>query len=278
MNVLLTRWVRSLAALFLLFCAACSSTAPDPDAFRLPTAAEAFDAQHGRLNALLERHVVGDRVDYKGLVAEQDQLDLYLANLAQLDEEAFAALPRSDRYAFWINAYNASILRLIVANYPLDSIRDLGGDLFGRVWDKRVVPLGHLAPHIPGDYLSFSEIEHDILRPEFEDARVHAAINCASESCPPLRPHAFVGSQLEALLNEAMSAFINDPTRNHLLEERGELELSSIFDWFEEDFVRDAGSVRAYVQGFAASGRTDWIESADVSHLDYSWKLNDVLD
>ena len=205
-----------LALLTVLPLAACSSPAGSSGAFELPAAAEPFDATHARLDAVLGAYVVGDAVDYAALQSERAELDLYLANLAQLDHETFAALSREERYAFWINVYNASILRLIAEHYPVDSIRDLGGSVFGRVWDQRLIPLGHLAPELGEANLSFTDVEHAILRPRFEDARVHAAINCASISCPPLLNRAFVAKSLEADLEEVMRAFVNDPTRNTL--------------------------------------------------------------
>ena len=254
---------------------ACSSTAATP-AFALPKSTSPFDPQHQQLDALLARYVVGDGVNYQGLIQDRARLDQYLANLVQMDVESFAKLSREDRFAFWINAYNGFILRLIVEHYPIDSIRDLGGTLFDQVWDQRVIPLGHLVPDLGQAVLSYSELEHKILRPQFADARVHAAINCASESCPPLLPHAFVGATLDRDLDRIMQAFVQDPRRNQLKEATGQLELSSLFDWFAEDFERDQGSVRAYVAAFAGDLGGAWIESAGIRYLDYSWALNDA--
>ena len=268
----------ALALLALLLTIACSSPAGSAGAFELPAATEPYDASHSRLDALLGAYVVGDTVDYVALKAERGELDLYLANLAQLDHETFAALPRAERYAFWINVYNASILRLIVEHHPVDSIRDLGGAVFGRVWDQRLIPLGHLAPELGEANLSFTDVEHAILRPRFEDARVHAAINCASISCPPLLNRAFVAASLEADLDEVMRAFVNDPNRNTLDDAANELQVSAIFDWFAEDFEQDAGSVREYILSFANGSETTWIRDAGLSYLDYDWNLNAVSD
>lgn len=263
-------------AILALVSAACSSPAGSAGAFELPAATEPYDPSHARLDALLDAYVVGDAVDYAALQGQREELDLYLANLAQLDHATFAALPRAERHAFWINVYNASILRLIVEHYPVDSIRDLGGSVFGRVWDQRLIPLGHLAPELGEANLSFTDVEHAILRPRFEDARVHAAINCASISCPPLLERAFVAESLEADLDEVMRAFVNDPTRNTLDDAADELELSAIFDWFAEDFEADAGSVRAYVERYANGAETAWILDAGLAYREYDWGLNDV--
>ena len=267
--------LHACALLLLAPLVACSSTTATPT-FALPKSTSPFDPQHQQLDALLARYVVDDGVNYKGLVEDRARLDQYLANLVQVDAESFAQMSREDRYAFWINAYNGFILRLIVEHYPIDSIRDLGGKLFDQVWDQRVIPLGHLAPALGQELLSYSELEHKILRPSFQDARVHAAINCASQSCPPLFPKAFVGATLESQLDRVMQAFVQDSRRNHLKQAAGQLELSSIFDWFAEDFERDHGSVRAYVAAFAGGLGGAWVESASVDYLDYSWALNDA--
>lgn len=268
--------MKIIALVALSALTACSSPAGTPTRFELPPASEPFDPQHARLDDLLGRFVIDDTVDYAGLQAELSALDLYLANLAQLDVDAFEALSRQDRFAFWINAYNASILRLVAEHYPVESIRDLGGDVFGRVWDHRLIPLGHLAPELGEALLSYSDIEHAILRDGFADARVHAVINCASVSCPPLLPDAFVGARLDEDLNAAMERFVRDPKRNELDQAAGRLGLSKIFDWFADDFLRYTDSVPSYLRNFAGPAGGDWMETAEIEYLDYSWLLNDA--
>lgn len=257
---------------------ACSCASDGPAALTTSATAEAgpFNQSHALLDGLLRQYVKPDGVDYKGLAGDSDTLDTYLAGLEAVKLADFETWSTDERFAFWIDAYNGYILSLIVHNYPVDSIRDLGGTVFGRIWDRELVPLSHLAPDIDHELLSFNDIEHVILRPTFKDARVHAAVNCASASCPPLATHAFVAASLDADLEAAMSAFVQDPTRNHLDRDGAELKLSSIFDWFSEDFVRDEGSIKAYIKHFAGEEGGDWIDTADVSYLDYSWDLNDA--
>lgn len=236
-----------------------------------------FDHGHELLDGLLARHVRTAGVDYDGLADESEALDQYLAGLHAVGPDELAGWSREQRYAFWINTYNAHILRLIIdarAAGEVESIRDLGGALVNRIWDQELIPMQALHPDGSDQLLSFSEVEHEILRPRFEDARVHAAINCASVSCPPLLPEAFEAGRLELQLDQAMAAFLADSTRNQLDQEAGELRLSAIFDWFAEDFERDAGGVREYVQRFAGSAAGDWVLSAKVKHLPYDWSLN----
>jgi len=260
----------------LLAACSCASDGPLPLTSTVEAPSGKFDPEHKLLDDLLVRFVHPEGVDYQGLAKESDQLETYLASLSAVPLETFVEWSRDERFAFWANAYNAYILRLILDNYPVDSIRDLGGKLFGRVWDHQLIPLGHLAPELDHALLSFNDIEHGILRPQFQDARVHAAVNCASTSCPPLGIHAFVGARLETQLEAAMTGFVGDETRNHLDRKAGSLAVSSIFDWFIEDFERDAGSVRAYLRRYAGEAGGEWMESAKLSYLDYSWALNDA--
>jgi hypothetical protein len=235
------------------------------------------DHTHALLTRVLEKHVRGDRFDYAGLKAARGDLDLYFANLAAVTPEAYATWTREQRFAFWINAYNANALDLIVRNYPLKSIEDLSTPTV-KVWKLEFISLDALRTGGKRVKYSLDEIENNILRPEFKDARVHAAINCASESCPPLRQEAYVAERLDAQLEQQMRKFVSDATRNRIDAQTSTLELSSIFDWFAEDFEHDAGSVLAYVRKYLAAGAAemDWILRAKPRFLDYSWKLNDA--
>jgi len=265
-----------IGALALASACSCAADGPAPLGSTALAPAGAFDQSHALLDDLLGQYVKPNGVDYQGLATKSEQLDTYLAGLQAVQLEEFETWSRDQRFAFWANAYNGYILRLIVDSYPVDSIRDLGGKIWGRVWDHELIPLSHLAPDIDHELLSFNDVEHVILRPTFKDARVHSAVNCASASCPPLATSAFVAETLDQQLEAAMSGFVQDTTRNHLNQKDGELELSSIFDWFGEDFIRDEGSVKDYIKHFAGERGGDWIDDADVSFLDYSWDLNDA--
>ncbi|MCC7464984.1 MAG: DUF547 domain-containing protein, partial [Saprospiraceae bacterium] len=236
-----------------------------PDA-RPEAPSETPPVSHTIWDTLLHRHVrEGGLVDYKGFIRDSVALNRYLAVLsgAQPNEENWT---RAEKMAFWINAYNAFTVKLIVDHYPVESIKDIkrGVPFVNTVWDIKFIKIG-------GQTYDLNNIEHGILRPDFKDARVHAAINCASYSCPQLRNEAFVAERLEAQLDDAMRKFVNDPLRNRITAKRA--EISEIFKWFRADFVRDAGSVRKYVNRYAqekldANGR--------IVYLDYQWSLNDV--
>jgi hypothetical protein len=171
---------------------------------------------------------------------------------------------RNEQMAYWINAYNAYTVQLVLRHYPVESIKDIkrGLAFVNSVWDIKFI-------HIQGFTYDLNNIEHNILRPVFKDARIHAAINCASWSCPRLRTGAYLPEALDQQLDEAMRSFVNDPLRNRVGTDKA--QISEIFKWFKGDFERDAGSVRAFLNRYAATPLRD---GADIDHIDYDWRLN----
>ncbi len=240
-----------------------------------PKATDGFDHTHALWTEVLKAHVKGDRFDYEALKRDPQKLRRYLDRLHAVTPAELASWTREQRYAFWINVYNAHTVDLIVGEYPLDSIRDLGG-LFSKVWDKEFIEMRAHHPDGKDDELSLDDVEHAILRPRFEDARIHAAVNCASIGCPPLRNEAFVAERLDAQLDEQMRAFLADESRNRFDRAGNRVRISKIFDWFAGDFERDAESVRAYLRRYHPGDDDAWIQDAKVDYLDYDWDLNDV--
>jgi hypothetical protein len=210
----------------------------------------------------------GVRVDYAGLRAEA-RWPALLAGLAAAEPPPEAR--RAERLAFWIDAYNVLAIDVVVKHYPVASIRDVGS-LLRPVW-------GRPAGTVGGRTVSLGEIEHEILRPMGEP-RIHAAIVCASTSCPSLRREAFRGSRLDAQLEDALRAFLADPRKGSRLDARaGVLYLSPIFDWFAEDF-EPFGGVRAYLAprlpAEAARALAERGDALRLRYLDYDWALNDL--
>lgn len=241
----------------------------------------AFDHSHAAFTAVLSEHVKGDLVDYLQLKQDRAGLDTYRASLVAVEREDFEDWSRAQRFAFWIDAYNAYTLALIIDNYPVTSIRKIGKPKQS-VWDLRFVPLQALHPdpeRAESGPLSLNEIEHEILREVFEDARVHAAINCASRGCPPIFFEAFVAERLDDQLDTVVRTWLADPTRNRFDEKQRILHLSKIFDWFKADFERDNESVAGWVGHYAPEKARAWIRAGGklkLRYLDYSWDLNDL--
>ncbi len=226
--------------------------------------AHAGTAADNRIFAeLLTKYNNNGDVDYAGFKKEESRLDAYLDVLAEIKP---ASLSRNDRFAFYANAYNAWTIKLILTGYPgVESIKDLGS-FFKSPWKKEFVRIG-------GEIISLDTIEHDILRPQFKDPRVHMAVNCASKSCPPLWGEPFAGNRLDDQLNAAASNFVNNPRFNHL--EGDTLYVSRIFKWFSEDFDNDVFSFfEKYGEGQLKMTVQANRSALDVEFLDYDWSLN----
>jgi hypothetical protein len=212
---------------------------------------------------LLNKYVKEGYVDYAGLKAEEVKLDAYLKVLKETDA---ASLEEEEQLAFYINAYNAWTIKLILTAYPgVSSIKELRG-LFQSPWKKKVVALRE-------GLLTLDDLEHDIIRRRFKDPRVHFAVNCASKGCPPLRSEPYRGEVLNLQLDEMTIAFINDPSRGRLEGET--LYVSSIFKWYEEDFKDGvAAFFRWYARGELKKGLDALGDSVRIRYLDYDWSLN----
>ena len=227
------------------------------------TASAAQGVDHSLYAGLLKKYVKNSVVNYQGFKNNEARLDQYLKVLEGVDTKE---LSRDEQFAFYINAYNAWTIKLILTGYPgVKSIKDLGS-FFSSPWKKKIC-------RIDGEVVSLDRIEHGILRPRFKDPRVHFAINCAARSCPPLRSDPYQGAILDQQLDEMASAFINDPSRNRL--EGNTLYVSKILDWFEEDFN---GDVVGFILKYAKGGLKKRLESNKgdiaIKYLDYDWSLN----
>ena len=234
------------------------------------SAAADFDPDHSAWTAVLAKYVRDGDVDYRGLAGEgRASFDAYLQSL-QAASPSELTWSRDERIAFWINAYNAFTIRLVLDNYPLRSIRSIGL-LPGAAFRKAFIPLGP-----GGEEISLDTIEHQILRAKFQDARVHFAIVCASKSCPALRSEAYRARDLAQQLDDAARRFLADPSKNRLDVASGTLHLSPILKWFREDFERDAGSLEAFVARYAGPHDAERMRTTkmQLEFLDYDWSLN----
>jgi hypothetical protein len=220
---------------------------------------------NGLYGELLKKHVRDGRVDYAGFKTEEAKLDRYLKILENVDP---GILSRNEQFAFYINAYNAWTIKLILSGYPgVTSIKDLGS-LLKSPWKKKIV-------RIDGKVITLDHVEHEILRPRYKDPRVHFAINCAAKSCPPLRPEPFNGNILERQLDDSTRSFINNPQSYRL--DDSELYVSRIFKWFSEDFNEDIfGFFLKYATGNLKQELKSKSERIVVQYLEYDWSLNEV--
>ena len=211
----------------------------------------------------------GTRVDYRGLQKSQAWKQL----VTQLGAARPSRLERDSKLAFWINAYNILAIELVLRHYPVESIKDIGSFFFP-VWDKQVA-------RIEGDSITLGGIEHEILRPMGEP-RIHAAIICASTSCPPLARKPFRSDRLEQDLSAATRAWLASPKKGIEIDrERGIVTLSRIFDWFDEDFEAFGGPLR-WIAPFMNEDDAAWLlregPTASIRYFEYDWSLNDSPD
>ena len=221
---------------------------------------------HEVWNDLLGKHVKDSRLDYKGIIADSTEFNGYLSQLkSSLPNDKYWS--KEEQFAYWINAYNAFTVKLIVDNYPITSIKDIKGGLsfVNSVWDVKFI-------EIEGQKFDLNNIEHGILREQFKDPRIHFAVNCASISCPALINEAFQADKLEEQLDMAAKSFFLDASKNKLTSE--EAQISKIFKWFKKDFTKDQ-SLKEFIDLYTEQNIT---KDTKITYLDYDWNLNDVED
>ncbi len=211
---------------------------------------------HGTWDSLLSKHVNSEgKVNYDAFKSDLDKLDNYLKLIG--DNEPKSDWSQTEKKAFWLNAYNAWTIKLVLERYPVNSIKDVSA----KPWDKRFIKIG-------ANMHSLNDIENKIIRRQFKDARIHFAVNCAAISCPKLSNMAFTVSNVEKELDRLTKAFFK--TGNVNLDEKS-AQLSKIFEWYADDFIEESQSVLKFVEEY--SGMT-FHSKVKVSYLDYNWKLN----
>jgi hypothetical protein len=217
------------------------------------------NAQTTTYNSLLQKHVDKQgNVDYKGLKTDEAKLDMYMEYLAATSPDKTWSVNKQK--AFWINAYNAHTLKIILENYPLKSITKIKKK--GKTaWKIPFVKVGN-------KLYTLDHIEHKILRKNLFDPKIHVGVNCASISCPKLSNIAFTEKNIEAELTRLMNDFVNDPSKNKLSKKK--VQISSIFDWFKEDFTKN-NSVIDYLNTFS---EIEINSNAKINYLKYDWSLN----
>jgi hypothetical protein len=193
-------------------------------------------------------------------------LDSYIATL---EASAVSRLSRPEQLAYWINLYNAVTMRVVLQHYPVGSIRDIGGGLFGTgPWSAKLVI-------VEKEPLSLDDIEHGILRPIWRDPRIHYALNCASISCPKLQPVAFTAENAERLLDEAARAYVNDRRGVQITD--GRLIVSSIYVWYHEDFGAGETAILDHLRRYASPSLAAELSRFRTPYGDaYDWRLIDA--
>ncbi len=207
-------------------------------------------------------------VDYQGVTArDRESLGRYLESLTGVE---VTSLSRASQRPFWINLYNALTIQVVLDHYPVDSIKDIDispGFFSSGPWDKKLVT-------IEGQELSLNDIEHRILRPIWKDPRIHYAVNCASMGCPNLQREAFTAENTDNLLDKAAREYINHPRGVNI--NGGDLVVSSIYDWFQEDFGDSEAGVIKHLMQYADPKLKRKLQGfEDINDDRYDWSLNE---
>ena len=253
------------------------SAAPEAELWERWTAhdpASTATIDHGRWNALIDTYLVPspdgiNRFAY-GRVSRNDKraLGTYIADLAALPIDAYN---RDEQFAYWVNLYNALTVNVVLDHYPVTSILKISispGLLSVGPWGKKLVL-------VAGEELSLDDIEHRILRPIWQDARIHYAVNCAALGCPNLMPVAFTGANANRLLDRGARGYVNRP--NGIAVRGGGLVVSSIYDWYKDDFGGDDAIVIAHLRKYADPLLAEVLDTAtQIVDDQYDWAINEA--
>ncbi len=210
---------------------------------------------YGRLDALLANHVTATgKVNYKALkTTSRAELDAVAADLTARPVEKNST--KNEQLAYWINIYNVFTIKLLTDNYPISSITKLDK---GKPWDVKRIKIG-------AQTYSLNQIENEIIRPTFKDARVHFALNCGAKSCPPLWNKAFTASNVTEILEERTKKFVQSKS-NQIA--KNSLKISKIFDWYKADF----GDAPQFLSKYSGQKIE---KNAKIEYQDYDWSLNE---
>lgn len=241
-----------------------------------------FDPNHTSYNNVMRKTVKDGLVDYAGLKRDHEMLDSYLTGLSKVKQREFKSWDENKQLGYLINLYNATTLKLIIDNYPVKSIKDIGS-FFKGPWKQPVVKLF-------GKSITLNTLEHKIIRVDYNEPRIHVALVCAAKGCPPLRNEAYTGEKLNSQLDDQVKVFLNNPVTFRIDQQNSTVYISPIFKWYGEDFIKKF-TPKA---GFGGLNKTEqavlnfssrYLSEVDkkylaaggysVKYLDYDWSLNE---
>jgi hypothetical protein len=236
------------------------------------SAASDLSIDHSPWDVFLGRYLVSgsgsepNRLRYAAVSAEdRQQLEDYLNMLEKVRP---TEMNRGEQLAYWINLYNALTVQVVLEHYPIATIREINSGWFrSGPWDLKLT-------EVEGFELTLNDIEHRILRPIWQDSRIHYALNCASYSCPDLQAFAYTHANSEELLDRGARAYVNSERGVHF--DGGKLILSRIYDWYQDDFSADKEGLLSYLQSLAEPDLAQQFASySGAVDYAYDWRLNE---
>lgn len=231
------------------------------------TSAEAINNIHKSYDILLQLYVTGDRFDYNRMWNNEGDVQRLTEYIDTLETMNPADWSKNDALAYWINLYNAATIELVLKNYPIKSIKDIGGFMRKSPWNRKVVT-------VAGREMTLDDIETTI-REQFKDGRVHFALNNTAVSCPPLSNRAYLGESLENQLEAACFTALKDERWVKITD--SELLVSKIFDWYKNDFIQSAGSIREFITKYREDDREAILDATrQLKFMAYNWDLNGI--
>ncbi|MBL0955497.1 MAG: DUF547 domain-containing protein [Leptospira sp.] len=233
--------------------------------------AQNFDHKHSVWDSLLKKHVKNGLVSYKGFISDSSQLNGYLDQLTKVSDSQYQSFSEKEKISFLINAYNAFTVKLIMDHYPVDSITDIGSPI-SKINLARGIPWKKEFFNLLGKSRHLDWIEHEKLRKDFMEPRIHFAIVCASIGCPILQSEAYTPVNLEKQLQTAKLTFLKNPKKNSYDKNTNTLYLSKIFNWFQPDFTKKMSLIQFVQDGFEDTIKPD----AKIIYNEYNWDLNEL--
>ncbi|GAA0729237.1 DUF547 domain-containing protein [Aquimarina litoralis] len=193
------------------------------------------------------------KVDYKGFIRDKFLFDKYFKSLST--NYPAESAETTEKLAYWVNLYNAVVMKMVIDHYPIKSINDLENP-----WKKKSITINNK------EY-SLDDIEHKVLR-KMDEPRIHFLLNCAATSSPKLWNRAYTSRNITQALEEKTIEYINDPSKN--LVANDDVKLSKVFEWYAKDF--NNGDIKNYVNQYA---KEKIQKSSKIAYLEYDWSLNE---
>jgi hypothetical protein len=202
-------------------------------------------------------------VDYRAFIKDSTKLNQYLFGLSTSAPND--TWDESDQLAYWINLYNASTIKLVIQHYPIQSIKNIGSSIqipfVNTPWQKEFII-------VLDETLDLDNIEHNTIRKQFDEPRIHFALVCAAMSCPKLRNEAYQGGKLDNQLTDQAKVFLSDKNKNNISS--NDIEISKLFKWYGGDFKKK-GTLIEFLNQYS---NTLISSDADIKYMDYDWGLN----